>query len=1132
MRTLKSLPTILVAAVLLLTCNLSFAQTLTTGDVTGTLTDSSGAIIPEGTVVLKSLETGATRTVTSNSEGVYRFNLIAPGRYELSATSSGLRSDIGRVVVGVGQVTTGNLTLKVEESKQVILVTEAAPVLQTDNANLATSFSAEQVANLPTPGGDITTLAFTVPGISVSTGAGYGNFNSHGLPGISNLFTINGVDEMDPYLNLNNSGASNLTLGQNEIQEVSVVQNGYSAQYGRQAGAQVNYITKSGSNQFHGSMLYNYNGSFLNANDFFNNETGTPRGRAISNQYGALLGGPIKKNKLFFLVDTEGLRYVLPSSGVVSIPSKELQTYVLGHVSAAQQPFYQKAFALYNSAPGADRATKVINGDGQLQDSNGALGCSGLDGTPTGVGNGVFGTNVSCANAFGTNLTNQNSEWLFTTRIDYNINDRNKLYARFKTDHGVQPTDTNPINPIFNVISTQPAYEGSINLTTVLTSRMVNSFLGSSSYYSAIFSPADVPASLAAFPLNLNINDGGANGTGGVMSSLGFSNSAFPQGRRVGQLQLVDDLSYSIGKHGLKFGFNYRYNRVTDTGNQILTQGGQYNIVDLAEFAQGSFTTAEGSNFLQRFSSFPVTHNRLYNIGFYAQDEWAVKSNLKVTLGLRIDRNGNPSCTDKCFEHLNSPFELVQHGASIPYNQSITTGVSNAFYSIESAVVQPRLSIAWNPGFSKGTVIRGGVGIFADQFPSFFISALSSQAPFVYTPTVRAAIINSSGPGTGPAIAANSANAFKTGFLNGSTLDQLKAAVAPVTLALPGYTSIAQQMRSSKYSEWNFEIQQQIGAKNVISIGYVGNHGWDIFNRQLKLNGANELGNYPNGFAGFPTTRPDPRFNAITAYDNSGYSNYNGLTAQYRRSLAAGLQGQINYTWSHSLDTLSNGGLSLFANAFTSLTNQISPTDKHLNYSSSDYDVRHQLSADLTYEFPFHPQSSYLKYALGGWNFGTKIFYHTGAPFSVFNSRIPARLSASTGGTVLVDAINPGQRATCGPSAVDTPCITPSLFSTSTTQKDFGNQPRNTYRGPGYVDTDASLYKSFRLWSEQSRLTVGATAGNIFNHPNFAAPSSNVALGGLGLLFSTVSAPTSPYGSFQGSAVSGRVLVLTGKISF
>jgi outer membrane receptor protein involved in Fe transport len=1130
MARIKSISIILFAAVWLLTCSLSFAQTITTGDVTGTLTDATGAVIPDAIVVLKSLETSASRTVKSGNDGVYRFNLISPGRYEISATSSGLRSDIGRVVVGVGQVATANLTLKVEESKQVIIVAEAAPVLQTDNANLATSFSAAEIANLPAPGGDITSVAFTVPGVVVSTGAGYGNFNSHGLPGISNLFTINGVDEMDPYLNLNNSGASNLTLGQNEIQEVSVVQNGYSAQYGRQAGAQVNFITKSGSNSFHGNMLYNYNGSFLNANDFFNNETGTPRGRAISNQYGALLSGPIVKNKLFFLVDTEGLRYVLPSSGVVSLPSAPLETYILSHLSAAQQPFYQKAFALYNAAPGANRAQSVGNGDGQLDDSNGALGCGGLAGTPTGVGNGVFGTNVSCANAFGTNVTNQNSEWLFTSRVDYNINDKNKLFARFKTDHGLQPTDTNFVNPLFNSISNQPAYEGSINWTTVISARMVNSFLGSSTYYSAIFGPSDIPASLAAFPLNLNIADGGANGTGGF-TSLGFTQGTFPQGRRVGQLQLVDDLSYMLGKHSLKFGLNYRYNRVTDTGNQTLTQGGQYTIVDLAEFAQGAYTSAEGSNFSERFSSIPVTHNRLYNIGFYAQDEWAVKSNLKITLGLRIDRNGNPSCTDNCFERLNAPFETIQHGASIPYNQSITTGLSNAFYSSEAVVAQPRFAVAWTPGFSKGTVIRGGVGIFADQFPSFFIAALSSQAPFVFTPTVRQATINSSGPGSGPVIAANSAAAFKSGFANGATLAQLQAAVAPVTLAIPGYTSIAQEMKSSKYSEWNFEIQQQIGAKNVISVGYVGNHGWDIFNRQLKLNGANELGNYPNGFVGFPTVRPDARFNVITAYDNSGYSNFNGLTAQYRRSFAAGLQGQINYTWSHALDTLSNGGLSLFANAFTSLTNQISPTDKGLNYSSSDYDVRHQISADLTYEFPFHPHNSAMKYALGGWNFGTKIYYHTGAPFSVINSRIPARLSASTGGTILADSITPFT-VTCGPSAVDTPCLSVSQFATSTTQKDFGNQPRNSFRGPGYVDTDATLYKGFRLWSEGSRLLVGATASNLFNHPNFAAPNSNVALGGVGTITSTVSAPTSPYGSFQGSAVSGRVLVLTGKITF
>lgn len=301
MRELKAvLLTFLTLATLLSTYGLCFGQTITTGDVSGTLTDASGAVVPDAAVRLTSLDTGASRIVKSNNVGAYRFTLISPGRYEISASSPGLKSDIGRVVAGVGQVTTADLRLKVEESKQVALVMEATPLLQADNANLATTFSADQVGILPLPGGDITSIVFTAPGISVSTGGGFGNFSSHGLPGISNLFTINGVDEMDPYQNVNNAGATGLTLGQNEIQEVSVVQNGYSAQYGRQAGAQVNFITKSGSDAFHGSLLYTYNGSFLNANDFFNNEQGLSNPRAISNQHGALLSGPIPEKQAVF----------------------------------------------------------------------------------------------------------------------------------------------------------------------------------------------------------------------------------------------------------------------------------------------------------------------------------------------------------------------------------------------------------------------------------------------------------------------------------------------------------------------------------------------------------------------------------------------------------------------------------------------------------------------------------------------------------------------------------------------------------------------------------------------------------------------------------------------------------------
>ena len=240
------------------------AQTVTTGDVTGTVTDSTGAIVPKATVTLKSSTTGETRTVEAGADGSYRFTFVRPGTYQISASTPGLKSDLmSNLGIGVGQVQTLNLVLKPVESKEVVMVTDSAPLLQTENANLASTFSSKQVELLPAPGGDITSVAFTVPGVVVSTGAGYGNFSSHGLPGTSNLFTTNGVDNMDPYLNLNNSGASNLSLGSNDVQEATVVQNAYSASYGRQAGAQVNFISKSGSNDFHGNLIYTYNGSFM-----------------------------------------------------------------------------------------------------------------------------------------------------------------------------------------------------------------------------------------------------------------------------------------------------------------------------------------------------------------------------------------------------------------------------------------------------------------------------------------------------------------------------------------------------------------------------------------------------------------------------------------------------------------------------------------------------------------------------------------------------------------------------------------------------------------------------------------------------------------------------------------------------
>src|SRR5215469_4751080 len=410
----------------------AMGQSIVTGDAVGTVTDPSGAVVSGATINLVSKDTGAAQTVTSGANGFYRFPLLKPGQYEMTVKQTGFKSVSQTILVSVGQITTTNVKLELGAASEVVEVTAAQPLIESENANLATTYSTNQIQQLPAPGGDITSYAYSAPGVTMNNASGYGNFSSYGLPSTSNLFTTNGSDDMYVYLNVNNSGASNLLLGANELDQISVVQNGYTAQYGRQAGAQMNATTKSGTNSFHGNASYSWNGSSLNANDWFSNNAGTPRPFDNSNQWAASLGGPIVKNKLFFFADQEGLRFVLPgSSGNQYLPTPAFATFVQNNIAAnpttaATLPWYQNLFKLYAGAPGASRATPLTASD------DSALGCGDFAGTAG------FGTTTACAMKFTSNQNNLNTEWLLSTRIDYNISNKDQLFGRFKTDHGVQ----------------------------------------------------------------------------------------------------------------------------------------------------------------------------------------------------------------------------------------------------------------------------------------------------------------------------------------------------------------------------------------------------------------------------------------------------------------------------------------------------------------------------------------------------------------------------------------------------------------------------------------------------------------------------------------------------------------------
>ena len=1090
--------------VVLAACLGLMAQSTVTGELAGTVTDPSGAVVASGKVALQSDATGEAQNGTTNSAGEFHFSLLRPGVYTVTVTAQGFEKTVEKVTVGLGQVANAKFKLGIAKQTETVTVEEQASMMQTDNANLATTFDNSQLANLPAPGNDMTSYALTAPGVTVSTGGGYGNFSVFGLPGVSNLFTINGTDNMDPYLNLNNSGASNLTLGSNEIQEAAVIINGYTGQYGRQAGAQVNYVTKSGANDFHGNAAFYYNERVLNANDFFNNATGTPRPFAISRQWAGSVGGRIIKNKLFFFYNNEGMRYVLPSGGPVYIPTPAFATYVLNNLAATNAPavgIYTNAFNLYNTSSGAGRATPVT----AALDS--ALGCGDFAGTAG------WGVTKPCASSFQSSVNNLNIERLQAIRVDYNITERDRIYVRYNDDHGVQATSTDAINSAFSANSVQPSYGGQLGYTKVISPTMVNQLLLSTSYYTAIFGPPDFANAIKTFPTTWTFGDG-------LFSNMGGSDTSYPQGRKVRQYQVIDDYSIAHGKHTIKAGMNLRLNAV-NTYATLPNTTGDYTFNSMTDFVNGSLVN--GSTYSQAFPNVGAEPLRMYSLGFYIQDEWKILPNLTATLALRMDRNSNITCASPCFNELGTPFAGATHTVTTPYNASIHA-VSTAFPSVESVVPAPRFGLAWS--VTKSTVIRGGFGIFSDLYQGLIADRFITNSPGVATFSTSSGLVALNNPNSALAVVTNSANAFHNGFANGATLAQLQASV-PLGFAAPTFSTVENKMINPKYYEWNFELQQTVSKYLMVSLNYVGNHGHDEVNQNPLMNA------YSKNFLGMPTTAPDPRFGQVRELNNTGYSYYDGLVTSLRWHLGHQFSGQFNFNWGHALDVCSNSCLEPYsASNVVSVRNQLSPLGlSAVNYGPADYDTRHTVSSNYVYTVPRHFGNKILNSAVGGWTLAGTILFHSGYPFSITDSSVRSQVSNSSGITtalVLADYLGTGYPSCTTPNAS---CYSKSLFTAAASQHDWGNIARGSFRGPGYFDTDLNVNKTF-AYKERYKLTVGAYFFNVLNHANFDLPGNNIPSGNFGQILNSVSPPSSAYGSFQGSAVSGRLVQLVVKFVF
>lgn len=858
------------------------------------------------------------------------------------------------------------------------------------------------------------------------------------------------------------------------------------------------------------------------------------------------MGGPILHNRLFFFFDSEWVRIALPIVTPTTVPTGAFENYVLeqlpvGGVDAITGaayppepqlvPFYEGMFSLYGKSGGTPLAVL-----GCPLDTNGKTMVETL---PDGDG---------CANRQSVSHSSDDREQVQTLRMDYNANASNIFWLRLQADTGLQAAYTDPINPLFDSISSQPLYSFAAGYTHILSENLVNYFNPGFSWYESLFEPSDFQKTLAAFPILLQ-----GSGANAPFTSIGGLDNTWVQGRRAARIFINDNLAWSRGAHEFRFGTNTRIFRLNDYD---FGEGSVPTVTytTLPQFIYGVASTAS--------KTFPVSANepfRFLNLDLYAQDTWKLTAKLTWVIGVRDTLNSNPMSPHDEVARLTGSFASISHDVSQPLNAAIRTNLRNLFESTPVAILQPRTALAWQ--LAPNTVLRSGFGLFSDILPGSIADIVGDNPPYVRT--FQGGLLGSVGgiaiapgvPGSAvdATIAAN--QAFGAGFTQGLLSCASPRANSDACLPPVAITAVPSgELHAPYFMEWSLGLEHQFGSTASAEAQYVGTRAVN----QAYLTQVNGYQTVCEGcFSPFPYLQPqDPRFGAVTQFSTGANSHYSGLQLSAMKRLGHGLQGQINYTLSHCMDEVSNGGFLQYS-AGAILTPL--PGELARNYGPCDYDVHQNLTAEYVYDLPIKVKSRRLGYALNGWQVSGTLFWHSGIPFSVLST------AYSGNGNGIVQGAGP-QFASLVPGAPlyehDTiPGVTqpgtvqwlnPDAFASSVDPStgtcvggdapqtcQFGDSGRNSLRGPQFFWSDIYITKWFLL-SERVKLRFDGQFFNVFNHPNFALPSEDFAgipgkpstQTGFGALTYTTGPPTGLLGVGLGGDSSPRMIALQARIEF
>jgi hypothetical protein len=1077
-----------------------------TGQVAGTVSDPSGAVVPNATVILKSLTTSLTRQAPTASAGTYVFANLPPGPYELSVKATGFATTKQQVTVAVGSRLGVDVRLEVGRAETVVQVAEAATTVNTETQTVGAIVTTTQIIELPTITRDPYALIGTVgnvqPNDPSARGVGYA---INGQRSAATNVMLDGTANNDEFV---------ASIGQrvplDSVQEFSVLTNNFTAEFGRASAGIVNVVTKSGANQYHGSAYEFGRYSKLASNDFDNNANGIPKQVFTRNQFGFSAGGPVLpklRDKLFFFTNTEWTRVRSSANLTVWVPTPEF----IAKAAPATQSFFSAFGQLRPGLVNLGTATKSDLLARGFDPCKGLAATSACAGLPSSL---PMFQRVSYNFPSDAGAGSPQNTYMTLEKIDWNLSDKTQMFWRYARQNEFDFTGSNSNSPYagFDSPNTQVNNSMVYSVTHTFTPR----FISQSKIDFNRFNNQQPFGGHGAVPtLYLGSASVATSILGNEVALPGYlpysPGNGIPFGGPQNYVELYQDLSYVRGTHNIRFGGTYTYLRDNRTfgayetaievlgtnvprGMENFLAGNLYQfqaaVNPQGKFPCGATVTPDCTLTLPVGSPDFSRSNRYSDWALYAQDSWKVTRRLTLNYGLRWEIYGTQHNKDQKKDsnfYLGSGsnvFQQIAAGSVIlapnsPLGKLWVTNYGN---------FAPRLGLAYDLRGNGQTSIRGGYGRgYERNFGNVSFNIIQNPPNYAVLSLFAGTDL--------PTIPVSVANA---GPLAGSSGSKALGAVS--------LRAVDPNLKTAYVDFWSGSVEHKFGAKVLAAVEYNGSRG----ENQYGIANINRVGagNFYLGTACKPGVSGDPgtctarlratQYSNINFRTNGGFAKYNAMNVRVEVQDVArtGLNLRSNYTWGHGIDTLSD--------TFSSSYNQanlgwLDPFHPELDKGDTYYDTRQRLTIAGIWSIPYKGKTRLTKQVLGGWALTPIITARTGTPFSLFDctngynvcpyAMFTGPVPKSPSGALKAGATPNNFVYLDVSSKVDS-----SFFNKQMGTSDWGPFPsnmidRNFFRRPGYWNMDFAVHKNFQI-TESKRLQFRAEAYNFFNHPNL-----DVALG-------------------------------------